>query len=106
MTYFNGKKSMTWNSDIGWTILTGEDNNTATTQELFEAVPWLYRGITLRADAVAGMPFALYRGQTEYDTSKDWQNRVGFLPNPTDLFWLIEASLTLTNKAYLFSDNV
>lgn len=106
ITYFDGKKSLTWDSDVGWTILSGDDANEAVTKEYFEAVPWLYRGVGLRADAVASMPFALYKGKKEWDTSQDWQNKVGFIPDPASLFWLIEASLTLTGKAYLFSDNV
>lgn len=106
ITYFDGKKSLTWDSDVGWTILSGDDANEAVAKEYFESVPWLYRGVGLRSDAVASMPFALYKGKREWDTSGDWQNKIGFMPDPADLFWLIEASLTLTGKAYLFSDNV
>jgi len=66
-------------------------------------VPWLKRGVKLRAQAVASLPFALVSaGGDDYDTSKDWQNKVGFLPNPSDLLERIEKSLTLLGRAYLF----
>jgi len=69
--------------------------------KLHRAVPWLFRGVDLRADAVADMPFVVLRGQTEVDSSRDWQNRVGFLPRPRDILWLVEASLTIWGYSYL-----
>ena len=69
------------------------------------AVPWLFRGVDLRADAVADMPFVVLRGRgqdaQEVDNSKDWQNAVGFLPHPRDLLWLVEAALVVWGYCYL-----
>jgi hypothetical protein len=94
--------------DSAWKWLSGRPDSADETspKRYFRAVPWLYRGVTLRADAVASMPFSILRGETEIDTSDDYQNKVGFLPNPQALLWLIEAALTLEPQAYVFSDNV
>ncbi len=93
--------------DEAWEWLAGgPDETPSSPRQYFKAVPWLYRGVELRASAVASMPFALYRGESEFDASRDWKNRVGFLPNPHRLLWLVEAALTLEPMCYLFSDNV
>ena len=34
------------------------------------------------------MPFAIMRGETEIDTSEDYQNKVGWLPDPWRLLYL------------------
>ena len=86
-----------------WTHLSGTNDPAAA---YFRAVPWLYRGVTIRAQAVSSMPFAIYRDKAEFDASANWKNKVGFLPNPRRLFWLLEACLTLSPAAYLFSDNL
>lgn len=72
-------------------------------QKYYQAVPWLFRGTLLRAQAIASFPFSIVRdGGTEIvDSSDDYQNAVEFLPDPQMLLWLIEASLTLTGKSYL-----
>lgn len=67
----------------------------------YRTVPWVFRGVDLRADAVADMPFVITRGQTEVDNSRDWQNKLGFLPHLRDILWLIEASLTIWGYSYL-----
>lgn len=85
------------------TLSGGDDGNLAAAY--FRSVSWLYRAVEIRSQAVASMPFTIYRGETEFDTSDDWQNKVGFLPNPAELFALIEACLTLEPQCYLFSDN-
>jgi hypothetical protein len=92
--------------DSAWTWLSGKPADANSPESYFRAVPWLYRGVTIRADALAALPFKLFKGEAEFDTSEDWQNKVGFIPDPHRLFWLIEACLTLEPMAYLFSDNV
>ncbi|OQA96949.1 MAG: Phage portal protein [Chloroflexi bacterium ADurb.Bin222] len=73
--------------------------------KLHRAVPWLFRGVDLRGDAVADMPFVILSGTggsaREVDNSRNWQNVVGFLPRPRDLFWLVEAALVIWGYAYL-----
>jgi len=74
-----------------------EDTDPAT---LFRSVAWLYRGVGLRAHAVSSMPFRIMQGETERDTSDDYQNVLGFLPNPRRLLYLTEAALTCYGMAY------
>src|SRR3989304_5791583 len=92
--------------DEAWTWLTGKpDPETAGVEQYWKAIPWLYRGVILRMQAVANMPFALVRdggGDGEdFDHSQEWENKVGFLPNPADLLALVEGALTLAGKCYL-----
>jgi phage portal protein BeeE len=74
-----------------------DDTDPAT---LFRAVAWLYRGVQLRSNAVAAMPFRIMRGETEIDTSTDYQNALGWLPNPRRLIYMTEAALTCYGRAY------
>lgn len=103
----NGREMKSWapltlNTDLGWNVIAGPNLDERMTLEmLFHRVPWLYRGIDARASAVASMPFTLYRNDKEVDSSADWQNVCEVLPDPRRLLWLVEASLTLVNAAYL-----
>ena len=92
--------------DEAWTWLTGQpDSGQTGIKEYFKAVPWLYRGVGLRANAVSKMPFAIYKGDGEdpIDTDQDYENNIGFLPNPKRTLRLLEMSLALLGKAYLFN---
>ena len=81
-----------------------KDEDAPEAVDLFRAVPWLYRGVDMRANAVAAMPFAIMRGETEIDTSEDYQNKVGWLPDPWRLLYLTEASLTVFSRAYWWNE--
>jgi len=85
-----------------WTYITGQPQDEKDIQTYYKAIPWLFRGVDIRADAVASMPFSIYRGETEIDNSEDYQNVVKFLPNPGGLFGLLEAALVIWNYAYAF----
>jgi HK97 family phage portal protein len=85
-----------------WHYIIGGDTEAADLQAYYKAIPWLYRGVAIRANAVAEMPFSIYKGETEIDGSKEYKNVVGFLPNPGALFGLVEAALTIWGYAYLF----
>lgn len=76
-----------------------DDTDPAT---LFRCVAWLYRGVQLRANAVAAMPFRITSGDgsTDIDTSADYQNALGWLPNPRRLLYMTEAALTCYGSAY------
>jgi phage portal protein BeeE len=105
---FDGKKSIELSQypDEAWTWLTGEpDSGKSGIKEYFKAVPWLFRGVNLRANAVSKMPFNIYQGdgEEEIDTSDNYQNEMGFLPNPKRTLRLIEMSLALMGVAYLFN---
>ena len=59
---------------------------------LFRKVPYFYRAVQLRCDALSGVPIKVYRGEDEVD----W-------PYPTSiqsLIWKWEASLALKGAAY------
>lgn len=84
-----------------WNYLTGGEAG-GSVRDAFRSVPWLFRGGTMRADAVADLPFAIYKGDKSIDDSDDYQNTVGFLPNLRRLLYLVELSLTLSGRAYLF----
>ncbi len=73
-------------------------------RQAHKVVPWLFRGTDIRKNAVAGVPFKIYRGETEIDSSANYQNVVGFLENPFRLLREIEGSLTLTGRAYLWRE--
>ena len=89
--------------DSAFTWFTPGSSDTDELKERYRAVPWLWRGVDLRAQAVASLPFAIVdKNGEDYDTSEDYQNAVGFLPNPGNLFHLVEASLTLLGRSYLF----
>lgn len=73
--------------------------------ELFARVAAVFRAANLSADAVANLPFALLdRAGEVYDAGDDWQNKVGFMPNPRELFRLWRLSLFMTNSAYGFAE--
>jgi hypothetical protein len=106
--YFDGKKSIELSQypDEAWTWLTGQpDDGKSGIKEYFKAVPWLFRGVGLRANAVSKMPFEIYREGSDdaIDTSSTYENVVKFMPNPKRTLKLLEMSLSLMGRAYLFN---
>ena len=85
--------------------MSGNDKERPDTTGFYSArVPIVFRGMQLRADGVASIPFSLVDAKTgdEKDTSDDWQNECGFLPDPESLFWLLEAARTVSGEAYIY----
>lgn len=102
---FDGMKAVTIFGDEGWTILSGNDKERPDTELYYAArVPIVFRGMEIRADAVANIPFDLVDDQTGdvIDTSDAWENKCGFLPKPSSLLWLIEASWVVSGMSYLY----
>jgi len=61
---------------------------------LVRLVPDLAKAIDMTATAVAAMPFDfLEEDGTVFDTSADWQNSLGGIPDPKRLIYLLAASL-------------
>ena len=55
-----------------WTSLSGSTDSDASVQAYYKAVPWLWRGTNLIAQAISGLPFALVTaGGEDYDTSAE-----------------------------------
>jgi hypothetical protein len=73
--------------------------------DLLTCVDWMYRAVELIMISVGDIPFYIMskRG-TEIDTSADWQNRLGFWPNPTKTIQLIAAGLFSYGYAYLLRE--
>ncbi len=89
--------------DSAWNWITGEPEDMKD-EELYSRVAAVYRVANLSAEAIANVPFAIMKGENEFDTSDDWQNKVGFLPNPRELLRLWRLSLFMTNSAYGFME--
>ena len=87
-----------------WNWITGAPESKD--DDLYSRVAAVYRAVNLTADAMASMPFALVNiaSGEDYDTSEDWQNKVGFMPNPSELLRLWRMSLFMTNSAYAFME--
>jgi hypothetical protein len=87
-----------------WTWLSGKPDEARA--DFYAKVAAVFAAINLVAEATASMPFALVDTRTgeDYDTSGKWENKVGFMPYPRDLFRLIRQSITMTNTAYLFME--
>jgi len=92
--------------DSAWTF--SSEAPETDNDQLYAKVAAVYRAANLTADATANIPFALIKkgGESDYDTSDDWQNKVGFLPNPKELIRLWRLSLFMTNSAYGFNETV
>ena len=100
---FDGRKAIDiWNGDEGWTIYSGGELGTEA--DYYRFIPTLYRAVQLRAYSVSTMPFEIMQGEEVYDSSADWENKVGFLPNPAQLLQLIESALTMCGRAYLLRE--
>lgn len=72
--------------------------------EFYEKVSAVYRAINLTADSTAKIPFAIVKNGKDFDTSKEWQNKVGFLPRPKEFIRLARMSLSCFNAAYSFME--
>jgi len=82
--------------DSAWNWITCAPDDTKD-EELYARVAAVYRVANLSAEAIANVPFAIYKGDQEFDTSDDWQNKVGFLPNIRELLRLWRLSLFSAN---------
>lgn len=99
---YNGKTVVSpWNvdSNVGWTVL-GETSGSEAAY--FRHVPWLYRAVKDRANNVGAMPFAIMQNETVKDSSDKYTNWLQFLPSPGRTLRLLEMSIAMTGKAYLF----
>lgn len=97
----DGMKSanmLTSNDPSVWTFLT--DAPKSSKSILYGYVAAVFRAYNLKANTVGNMPFVLYNGNTEYDHSATWENKVGFLPNPSELLRIDVLSYIDTNTIY------
>jgi hypothetical protein len=91
-----------WDDESAW-ITSGSTSERNTTATYYRAVPWLMRGIEMRANALASVPFQIVRGETPIDTSDEYKDALGILPDPYRMMWLLEAALCF-GPAYLWRE--
>ena len=78
--------------------MAGNDKERPDTETFYTSrVAIVYRGMNIRANAVSSIPFDLINIKTGdvVDSSDDWQNECGFIPNPEALLWACEAAFVL-----------
>lgn len=69
--------------------------------EYYSRVAAAFRAFNLKANTVASIPFVLLdKNGDEFDNSATWENKVGFLPNPFELFRLNTLSYMVSNTFY------
>lgn len=90
-----------WDDESAWTSSTSRATDTTATY--YRAVPWLMRGVEMRANALASVPFQIVRGTTLIDTSDEYKNALDILPDPYRVLWLLEAALCF-GPAYLWRE--
>ena len=94
----------TWDKFLDWLVNDEGGGSKVDVPAIFQRVAWLYRGVLLRAQGIANIPFIIEsESGAEIDNSADYQNAVEFLPRPKSLLYLMEASRTLTGKGYLWN---
>lgn len=90
--------------DESWDWISGEPDD-LTNEDLYSRVAAVYRAANMTANALANLPFALVdKSGEDYDLSSDWQNKIGFMPDPKELLRLWRLSLFFTNSAYGFME--
>jgi len=95
------KSSLLWDEKTdAWVYISGEPERPENPKSYFKIVPTLYRAVDRRAKSIATLPWALMKGETEYETSDAYENKDGLVSNMFNMLYLIEASMTLTGQAY------
>lgn len=90
--------------ESAWQYIVGGVSGADDTGKFMQTIPWLFRGVDIRANALANVPFSMFKGDKEIDNSEDWQNAVKILPHPKSLFSTLEAALVIFGYAYLFRE--
>lgn len=82
-----------------WNFFSGRAN--AEEFDLFCKVSAAFRAFSIYANTIGNMPFTLNSKNGDiYDNSATWENKVGFMPNPNELFRLNTLSFINTNTIY------
>lgn len=112
-TYYDGQKAVTL-SDLDafmdWVVNEEAGGHKAiTVPQAIATVAFCFRGVRMRAQGVASLPFEIIKqregdsesGDDVFDSSKDYQNALGFWPDPIDTLTRIEESLCALGAAYV-----
>lgn len=71
-----------------------------TVEQAYETLPAVFRGVSLVADDISGLPFMVTRGNSS-DDLKETDALAPLVEDFPDLLWLMSASLYLYGAAYL-----
>ncbi len=96
--YRDATRSVSLNSlpEEAWRQLLGTSSNTGDVAKMFNSVPWLYRAVQMRSQAMSALPFVLLKGETEQDIAK-----IDYMRGFVQLLYRIEQSLCLYGAAYV-----
>jgi len=113
-TYFDGQKAVTvadLDAFMEWALDEEQGGNSAiTVPQAIASVAFIFRAVRLRSQAVATLPFDIIRrkgdvgsesGDEVFDSSTDYQNALGYWPDPVDMLTRIEESLSTVGSAYV-----
>lgn len=97
----DGQKSIDLNSSDPsiWTYLSGAPETEF--DVLYAKVSAVYSVLNAKANIIGNMPFTLLKANgDEYDSSATWENKVGFMPQPSELFRIDTLSYSVSNTIY------
>jgi len=82
-----------------WSPETSDNVKAARSNRL---VPSVFAGVNTRMQAMADLPFTIYslNGDKTIDSSDNYKNNIGFLPDPYRVFALSEGALVTAGRAY------
>jgi len=86
-----------------WQSLTGENIETAPLMQTWRESGYLARAVDICADSLADVPFDIVDAAgSVVDTSEEYKNFVGVLPDLQKMLWYVEACIKLFGAAYLY----
>ena len=99
---FDGmKSSLLWDEETdAWVYISGKPVKDDDPRAYYKIIPTLFRAVDMRAKAIANLPWVLMEGETEFETSDNYENKTGLVSNMNSMLYLIEASLVLAGTAY------
>jgi phage portal protein BeeE len=102
----DGAKAVPLNAlpEEAWTFITGDGVAVGDLKQVMEKVPWLGRGVKLLGQGVASVPFSIIQGETEIDSSENYQNKLGWFDDPFTVLQQIETDLVIHSRSYLMKE--
>ena len=86
-----------------WNTISGGEREGTAKQDLYSRVSWVFRSFDILANGISMLPFSIEDlSGNEVDNDKDYQNVVGFLPYPREIFSLSEMALNAFGYNYLY----
>jgi len=106
LTYFDGKKAVgIGDLDRFMEYPVNQNTKTLNKDALYQAVAFVYRGVQLRAQVLSALPFEIVNEAGDViDQSSDYQNAVGWMPDPVRMLSLMEQSLCVAGYSYWFRE--